>query len=185
MPVKFIAEVVKGLFGLSETTPDDSETETSITVERESGEGAAETSDTGESTTAEPDAVETDEDTAEDEESAGVEESTDETDDTPETEESADETDGTPETEESVGETDGTPEVKEDSTEGGETVEEVESAAPVDEVTGIGPTYSERLADAGIETVVELAGADAADVAEAAEVSESRAADWITQAEDL
>jgi predicted flap endonuclease-1-like 5' DNA nuclease len=155
MPVKFIAEVLKGLFGLSETTSDESETETNITVERESGEGSVETSDgegsvetggvttpdAGESTTTtEPDAVETEEGTAE------------------------------------VGET-----VEEAEADTAET----ESAAPVDEVTGIGPTYSERLADAGIETVVELAGADAADVAEAAEVSESRAADWITQAEDL
>ncbi len=57
-----------------------------------------------------------------------------------------------------------------------------ESAPGVDAVSGIGPTYTERLRDAGIETTADLAAADAATVADAAEVSESRAADWIDQA---
>ncbi|MFB6084243.1 MAG: PHA/PHB synthase family protein [Halorientalis sp.] len=56
-----------------------------------------------------------------------------------------------------------------------------EDADSVDTVDGIGPTYTERLEAAGIETTADLAAADAATVAEAAEVSESRAQDWIDQ----
>jgi polyhydroxyalkanoate synthase len=148
MPVKFVAEVVKGLFGLSEQSTDDAETETSITVERETnGESEAESSE---------ESVDADEHA---ESGETVEVSADESEES--TEVSADES--------------------------GETVElddSEESAEPVDEITGIGPTYSERLADTGIETVADLADADALAVAEAAEVSESRAADWITQAAD-
>jgi polyhydroxyalkanoate synthase len=150
MPVKFVAEVVKGLFGLSEQSTDDAETETSITVERETnGESEAESSETEGSVDADEHA----------ESGETVEVSADESEES--TEVSADES--------------------------GETVEpddSEESAEPVDEITGIGPTYSERLADTGIETVADLADADALAVAEAAEVSESRAADWITQAAD-
>jgi hypothetical protein len=70
--------------------------------------------------------------------------------------------------------------------ESAETAEDgfVDGAEPVEAITGIGPTYSERLSAVGIETVGDLAGADETAVAEAAEVSESRAADWITQAGD-
>jgi len=53
---------------------------------------------------------------------------------------------------------------------------------PVDDIKGIGPTYAERLGEAGISTVGDLAAADAATVADAAQASESRAADWIERA---
>ncbi|MFB6311503.1 MAG: helix-hairpin-helix domain-containing protein [Salinirussus sp.] len=59
-----------------------------------------------------------------------------------------------------------------------------ETAPNIQEITGIGPTYAERLADAGIETIADLAEADASSVAEAAETSQSRARDWIEQARD-
>jgi polyhydroxyalkanoate synthase len=49
----------------------------------------------------------------------------------------------------------------------------------VEVVDGIGPTYAERLRDAGIETVADLADADAATVAEAAGVGEGRAREWL------
>jgi len=49
-------------------------------------------------------------------------------------------------------------------------------------VKGIGPTYSERLGEASIETVADLASADAEAVADAAEVSVSRAENWIERA---
>ena len=63
-----------------------------------------------------------------------------------------------------------------------ETSTESESTGTdVESVDGIGPTYADRLRDAGIETVADLAAADAATVADAAQVSESRAADWIDQ----
>jgi polyhydroxyalkanoate synthase len=56
-----------------------------------------------------------------------------------------------------------------------------EDADGVDTVDGIGPTYAERLQDAGIETTADLAAADTDRIAEAAEVSASRAQDWIDQ----
>jgi predicted flap endonuclease-1-like 5' DNA nuclease len=55
---------------------------------------------------------------------------------------------------------------------------------PVDTINGIGPTYAERLGNAGIETVADLAGADAASVAEAAQAGESRAEAWIDRASE-
>ena len=137
MPAKFVAEVLKGLFGVSETSTDEAETETNITVERETGGD-------------EPDAVESPEPGTDEDEPDAVE--------SPEPETDEDEPDAV-ESPEGTGE-------------------------PVDEITGIGPTYSGRLANIGVETVGDLTGADVADIAEAAEVSESRAADWITQAED-
>ncbi len=51
-------------------------------------------------------------------------------------------------------------------------------------IVGIGPTYVERLADAGIDSVAELASADAETVAAAADVGASRAKDWIEQAHE-
>jgi polyhydroxyalkanoate synthase len=51
----------------------------------------------------------------------------------------------------------------------------------VSTVDGIGPTYAERLADIGIETTGDLAAADVSTVVEAAQVSESRALDWLDQ----
>ncbi|WP_255198112.1 class III poly(R)-hydroxyalkanoic acid synthase subunit PhaC [Halorarius litoreus] len=51
-------------------------------------------------------------------------------------------------------------------------------------ISGIGPTYAERLVDGGITTVAELADADPETVAELAQVGASRAADWVEQAQD-
>lgn len=47
---------------------------------------------------------------------------------------------------------------------------------------GIGPAYADRLADAGVETVADLAAADASGLAEEADVSESRLERWIERA---
>ncbi len=54
---------------------------------------------------------------------------------------------------------------------------------PVETVTGIGPAYGERLGEIGIETVADLATADAAAVAEQTSVSESRVEKWIARAQ--
>ncbi len=56
-----------------------------------------------------------------------------------------------------------------------------ESAVDVESVEGIGPTFAERLADAGITTVTDLTNYDAAELAEIAQTNESRAADWLEQ----
>lgn len=53
------------------------------------------------------------------------------------------------------------------------------------EVSGIGPVYSSRLAEAGITTFAGLAAADAAAVADATGATPRRAADWIAQAAAL
>jgi HSP20 family protein len=57
-----------------------------------------------------------------------------------------------------------------------------EAALDVKTVDGLGTTYAERLREDGIESVDDLAAADAERVAESAEVSGKRARDWIDQA---
>lgn len=60
----------------------------------------------------------------------------------------------------------------------GESVEPV----PVDDIKGIGPAYSDRLADAGVMTVSDLAAADAAELAEETDIAEKRIQGWIDRA---
>ena len=52
-------------------------------------------------------------------------------------------------------------------------------------VKGIGPVYSARLADVGISSFADLAGADPATVAERVDAAETQVAGWISQARDL
>ncbi|PCR91587.1 helix-hairpin-helix domain-containing protein [Natrinema ejinorense] len=54
---------------------------------------------------------------------------------------------------------------------------------PVDSIKGIGPAYADRLADAGVDTVGELAAADAAELADQTDLSEKRIQGWIDRAE--
>jgi polyhydroxyalkanoate synthase len=54
-------------------------------------------------------------------------------------------------------------------------------ADDVETVSGIGPTYAERLRSVGLETTADLAAADLSTIAEAAQVSEARAQDWLDQ----
>ncbi|WP_408959484.1 helix-hairpin-helix domain-containing protein [Natrinema sp. 74] len=54
---------------------------------------------------------------------------------------------------------------------------------PVDSIKGIGPAYADRLAGAGVETVGELAVADAAELADQTDISETRIQGWIDRAE--
>lgn len=53
---------------------------------------------------------------------------------------------------------------------------------PVENIKGIGPTYSDRLESNGLGTVSALADSDAETVAEAAETSEGRASEWVKRA---
>ncbi len=61
--------------------------------------------------------------------------------------------------------------------------EEKSTGADVETVSGIGPTYSERLHEAGVETVDDLTEREAEELAGIAETSESRAQDWLAQIE--
>lgn len=75
-----------------------------------------------------------------------------------------------------------------DDADGEEAVETVDDVAssdddpPVTEVNGIGPAYAERLEEAGISTVSELAAADAEELGEATDLSPNRISGWIEQA---
>jgi predicted flap endonuclease-1-like 5' DNA nuclease len=53
---------------------------------------------------------------------------------------------------------------------------------PVEEIKGIGPAYAERLGEAGVHTVSDLADADAADLGEATGLGENRVQGWIDRA---
>ena len=53
---------------------------------------------------------------------------------------------------------------------------------PVTELTGIGPAYGQRLSDAGVDTVADLAGADADELEAATDISASRIEGWIDAA---
>jgi len=55
---------------------------------------------------------------------------------------------------------------------------------PVDSIKGIGPAYAERLADAGVDSIADLAAADAADLAAAIDLSETRVGRWIDRANE-
>lgn len=58
------------------------------------------------------------------------------------------------------------------------------SDEPVDSLSGIGPAYAERLGEAGVETVGDLAAADPAALSEASGVGEGRISSWIERAKD-
>ncbi len=56
------------------------------------------------------------------------------------------------------------------------------SSDPVTDINGIGAAYGERLSDAGVETVADLAAADADELADATDISASRIEGWIDAA---
>jgi len=56
------------------------------------------------------------------------------------------------------------------------------SDAPLDSIKGIGPAYSERLHDAGITSIAELAESDAETVGDAINVSPKTVSNWIDRA---
>lgn len=64
----------------------------------------------------------------------------------------------------------------------GDTTDDADDApaegASVDTINGIGPAYTERLGNAGVETVPELRAADAVSLAEATDISEKRITRW-------
>jgi predicted flap endonuclease-1-like 5' DNA nuclease len=69
------------------------------------------------------------------------------------------------------------------STEAETETEDEAAGEPTDEIKGIGPAYAERLSDAGIDTVDELAEADAESLATETDLSEKRLSEWIQRAQ--
>lgn len=53
---------------------------------------------------------------------------------------------------------------------------------PVDVIKGIGATYADRLGDAGVETVADLANSDTETLSEESGISEGRLENWIEKA---
>jgi predicted flap endonuclease-1-like 5' DNA nuclease len=60
----------------------------------------------------------------------------------------------------------------------------VDDSPSVDTLKGIGPAYAERLRSAGVETVAQLADADADDLGAEIDVSPKRVGRWIDRATD-
>ena len=58
------------------------------------------------------------------------------------------------------------------------------AAVPVEEVSGIGPAYAERLGEAGVESVANLLDADPEELADSTDISEKRIGRWQDRAED-
>jgi predicted flap endonuclease-1-like 5' DNA nuclease len=154
-----LLDTLKSLLGLgSQDSRSESRGEAGVTVEREPG-GAPEPV----SSPDEPDHGDESHD-ADDEPSAGPTG----TDEEPEAEPAEEETDDTDD-------------------EGEEAAAEEPAAGtdePTDELEGIGPAYAERLSEAGVETVADLAAADLDALAEEADVPEGRLETWIDRAKD-
>jgi len=85
--------------------------------------------------------------------------------------------------------TDEAADVIEEAEDGGEADSDETAApdtnAPVTEIKGVGPAYAERLENAGVSTVAELATADADELAESTDLSPNRISGWIEQAKSF
>ncbi|WP_312909070.1 helix-hairpin-helix domain-containing protein [Natronosalvus caseinilyticus] len=71
----------------------------------------------------------------------------------------------------------------EDATPEASKVPDDHSQEPVDVIKGIGPAYADRLEGAGVETVADLATADADSLSEDTDISAKRLQGWIDRAE--
>ncbi len=67
---------------------------------------------------------------------------------------------------------------------GEEEVPESVEGEPVTVLKGIGPAYADRLEDAGIESVADLAAADSEELAERVDLSAKRVGRWVDTAQD-
>ncbi|QSG12497.1 putative nucleic acid binding protein, containing HHH domain [Halapricum desulfuricans] len=146
--------------------------ETTVTVEREPSTGS-EDAVKGTDTTGEA-AEEGDVSATDDAEEAG--------DDEPEGDEAADETEPGEKPSAEQGETAPDEETEPDEETKPEPDEGLGTDEPTDVIKGIGSTYADRLADAGVETVADLAVRDADALAEETDISEKRLQTWIDRA---
>ncbi|WP_232701015.1 helix-hairpin-helix domain-containing protein [Halobacterium wangiae] len=117
-------------------------------------------------------------DPSEADEEPAVEEAEPETEDESETEDEpeADVEEAEPDVEEAEAETEA------DAAE--EDAEPADDGEPVTDLDGIGPAYAERLENAGVSTVAELAAADPEELAEQIDLSAKRVGRWVDSAND-
>ncbi|MEF8820845.1 MAG: helix-hairpin-helix domain-containing protein [Halovenus sp.] len=185
--MKVLTRMIRSLFGLSsdETETESEPQKSQITVEREPNTASEDAvkgtaTDAGDSDVAESSEV-SELETGSDADTADSE--TEMVDEEPDEEVAFEEEEG-PVADE--GDDEPVVESEDESADEPEAESEAEETAePVDQISGIGPTYSDRLGSAGIGTVANLADSDPETVADAAQVSESRASDWIDRAQDF
>lgn len=168
--------------GRSDESSDDAATETDAAESTDSTTGVDETT-TAPDEAAEPETAETTERTADEAatetDAASERETDDEPGDLPIDEAEAEET----EPDDSEADSDEPDETEPEDTAAAETDSSgSQDDEPVDVIKGIGPAYADRLEDAGVETVGNLATADADELAEEADISATRIQGWIDRA---
>ncbi|WP_306056502.1 helix-hairpin-helix domain-containing protein [Natronococcus wangiae] len=189
-----ILQKLKSLLGFDDSGSERGEREVGVTVERErtgtaeAEESAAADTDAAASTDSMTEPSDAPDEPAEPAEATGP----DQTDAAPEEEkvpggadveevtEETDEEPAEPTETETETETDAEADVDADAEPAAETDEQSD---PVDVIKGIGPAYADRLADAGVETVADLADADAAELESETDISEKRIQGWIDRAQ--
>lgn len=70
-----------------------------------------------------------------------------------------------------------------DEGDAGDDVPEPEDSEPVAEIKGIGPAYAGRLQQAGVESVADLASADADELGGETDIAPTRIQNWIDRAQ--
>jgi len=85
---------------------------------------------------------------------------------------------------EATADTDGEPTAAATETEDGDGDGDEPEPESVEVIKGIGPAYAERLSNAGVDSVADLAAADVSELAAAVDLSETRVGRWIERAQD-
>jgi polyhydroxyalkanoate synthase len=65
-----------------------------------------------------------------------------------------------------------------------ESLTEGDDDAGLETIRGVGPSYADRLREAGVESIADLAAADPPSLAATLDLGEARVADWVSQARD-
>lgn len=159
-----LLDTLLSVFGLADSSSDGDRRDATVSVERETRSGAATADETGD------DAAAAEADTA-----ASTGSPVD----------GVDGSDGAVDPAGAAGSTAGTPEAGPDASAGETTSEHgAADAESVKVIKGIGPAYAERLSNEDVESVADLAAADAAELAAAIDLSEKRVGGWIERARD-
>ena len=177
-----ILDTLLSLLGLGNSSSDDDRRETTVSVEREANTDA----EAAVKGTDEPSAADTDA-------AASTESLVDGMEEPAEPAEAVEA--GDAETElgtadaESEGETTGEHDAvdiedAEESVATGTDAEPAADAESVEVIKGIGPAYAERLSNAGVDSVADLAAADVSELAAAVDLSETRVGRWIERAQE-